>query len=331
MKAVVFLVSIIVPVYNCEHTLKRCVQSILEQSYKNIELILVDDGSRDSSPDLCDEIAKNDSRAVVIHKQNGGASSARNCGLDVAKGKYIQFVDSDDYIDGNMTEKLVNLIENNNVQLSVCGFIYTHPNYEEYARFPDIPSVSVKEMSSVIPNFVSSYFPNALWNKLYLRDYIDFRFNENVRVGEDLIFNLNYFRKISAISVSSICPLHYVVDNPESLTGKIKLSRISDTLAFYKECFSFYKEFGCEENIKQISNSCANTILYATLKILASRDFSENDKKNIVKNVLSDTAASQIFKNCYKLSFKQRILAFYVKKRNYLVLKFFAMITQKEK
>ena len=134
----------------------RCAHCILNQPYWDIELILVDDGSKDSSPELCDEISERDSRVVVIHKPNGGPSSARNRGLDIAKGKYIQFVDSDDYIDSNMTETLMNCMNDNDVQLAVCGYISTYPEHEEYIRFPNIPYVSVKVVSSIIPNFVTS-------------------------------------------------------------------------------------------------------------------------------------------------------------------------------
>ena len=309
----------------------RCAHSILNQTYRDIELILVDDGSKDSSPELCDEISERDSRVVVIHKPNGGPSSARNRGLDIAKGKYIQFVDSDDYIDSNMTETLMNCMNDNDVQLAVCGYISTYPEHEEYIRFPNIPYVSVKVVSSIIPNIVTSYFPNSLWNKLYLKEFIDFRFDECINLGEDLIFNLKYFRKIKAISVSDACPLHYIVDNPQSLTGKLSLNRIPDTLAFYKDSFDFYKEFGCEDNIKQSSRLCANTLLYTTLKILASKNFSDNDKKHLVKKTLFNSAVNKIFDNCDDLSFKQRILAFFIKNRIYFALRFFAYLTQKEK
>ena len=103
-------VSIIVPIYNVEKYLSKCIESILSQTYKNIEIILVDDGSPDNSPQICDEYAKKDDRIIVIHKANGGVSSARNAGIDIATGKYIGFVDPDDYIENNMYELMVNKI-----------------------------------------------------------------------------------------------------------------------------------------------------------------------------------------------------------------------------
>ena len=101
------LLSVIVPIYNVEEYLEKCLDSIINQTYKNLEIILVDDGSPDKCPQICDEYAKKDDRIVVIHKENGGVSSARNLGLDIAKGEFITFVDSDDWIDETMYEKMM--------------------------------------------------------------------------------------------------------------------------------------------------------------------------------------------------------------------------------
>lgn len=114
------LISIIVPVYNTEKYLSKCIESILAQTYTNFELILVDDGSPDRCPGICDEYAEKDTRIKVIHKENGGVSSARNCGLDIASGEYIGFVDSDDYIEPEMYEKMLHTITAFNVDLCIC-------------------------------------------------------------------------------------------------------------------------------------------------------------------------------------------------------------------
>lgn len=115
------LISIIVPVYNVEDYLHECIDSILNQSYRDLEIILVDDGSPDNSPKICDEYAKKDSRIKVIHKKNGGLSSARNAGLDLATGTFIGFIDSDDWIEPDMYKNLISAIKENNCQLACCG------------------------------------------------------------------------------------------------------------------------------------------------------------------------------------------------------------------
>ena len=114
------MISVIVPVYNMEKYLEKCVKSILNQDYKDIELILVDDGSKDSSPAMCDEFAKQDERIKVIHKANGGQGSARNMGLDIAKGDYISFIDSDDWIEPDMYTNLFDIAQENNADLAIC-------------------------------------------------------------------------------------------------------------------------------------------------------------------------------------------------------------------
>ncbi len=113
------LVSVIVPVYNVEPYLRRCLDSIVNQSYTNLEIILVDDGSLDNSPQICDDYAAKDKRIIVIHKKNGGLSDARNAGLDVCKGEYISFVDSDDWVDEKYVEKLFSLIIEENADIAI--------------------------------------------------------------------------------------------------------------------------------------------------------------------------------------------------------------------
>lgn len=125
------LISIIVPIYKVEKYLKECVDSILAQTYQNFELILVDDGSPDSCPAMCDEFAKRDSRVVVIHKENGGLSDARNAGLDIARGKYICFVDSDDYIAPTMYEVLMKRIVSDKSDLAVCEYVRVYDSGEQ--------------------------------------------------------------------------------------------------------------------------------------------------------------------------------------------------------
>ena len=127
------LISVIVPVYNVEEWLDECVSSIVKQTYTNLEIILVDDGSQDGCPKICDEWAKRDDRISIIHKQNGGLSSARNAGLDICNGEYVGFVDSDDTIECEMYKKMLHDIEQNNVKIVMCRtnrvcLLYTSPS-----------------------------------------------------------------------------------------------------------------------------------------------------------------------------------------------------------
>lgn len=115
------MVSIVIPIYNAEKFLKKCVSSVLEQSYKDFELILIDDGSSDNSSVICSEFAECDSRVIFIHQNNSGVSSARNCGLEAAKGEFIAFVDSDDYVEKDWLKLQINAMTANNADVAVCG------------------------------------------------------------------------------------------------------------------------------------------------------------------------------------------------------------------
>lgn len=164
------LLTIIIPVYNTELFLNRCVESVINQTYDNLEVILIDDGSLDNSGRLCDELSKKDKRIKVIHKKNGGLSSARNAGLEISTGELIGFVDSDDYIDPTMFEKLYKLMVEYDADISCCNFEkrgnsgHTEYNYE---NINEISIFSQKE--SLISLLSNQRIIYAVWNKLYKR------------------------------------------------------------------------------------------------------------------------------------------------------------------
>lgn len=139
------LISIIIPVYNVEPYLQQCVDSVLKQSYKNIEVFLVDDGSKDRSPELCDKYAQQDARIKVIHKENGGQGDARNKALDIAEGEYITFVDSDDYLDDNYVQYLFDLLQHNNADISICE---TYVFFDDKIKQDYNTNESIEVMSS---------------------------------------------------------------------------------------------------------------------------------------------------------------------------------------
>ena len=129
------LISVIVPIYNVEQYLDKCITSIVNQSYKNLEIILVDDGATDKCPDICDKWAIKDDRIVVIHKENGGLSDARNSGLNIAKGEYISFIDSDDWIDLNFYEVLYNSLLSNNAQISASEVLWVYDDHQKKEEY----------------------------------------------------------------------------------------------------------------------------------------------------------------------------------------------------
>ena len=182
------LISVIVPVYNAEHTLKECVDSILIQSIRDFELILVDDGSKDSSPKLCDQYASIDSRVVVIHQENAGVSTARNKGLDIARGEWITFIDSDDFIEQNYFEG----IDNRKEDIIIRG-------YKKLINNKITKGLSVNTIDSklTLSRFIEKYATNSLVRgpvlKFYQQKIINhIRFVPEMKVGEDTQFVFNY-------------------------------------------------------------------------------------------------------------------------------------------
>lgn len=166
------LISIIVPVYKVEKYLKKCLDSIINQTHKNLEIIIVDDGSPDGCPNICDEYSKNDDRIKVIHQKNMGLSIARNNGIKLATGEYIGFVDSDDFIEPTMYEDLYNAIIKNNAQMSICNFnVIT--NKDKYKR-NDYPENKTYDKMEILKEILlDKNIQSYAWNKLYKKELFD--------------------------------------------------------------------------------------------------------------------------------------------------------------
>lgn len=219
-------ISVIVPVYNAERYLHRCVDSILSQTFSDFELLLINDGSKDSSGVICDEYAAKDPRVSVFHKENGGVSSARNLGLDNAKGEWITFVDADDRIDAGF---ILSLSENAADCNLVIGKSKIEIGNESHLYF-DI--ISDKYDSAGIKALLTRYsypvFTNP-WGKLFQKDIIDkmrLRFNTSLSKGEDSIFVYNFLLEIETLYIVSdlISYYHYYVGRSDSLSNNFSLS-----------------------------------------------------------------------------------------------------------
>lgn len=221
-------VSIIVPVYNSEKYIEKCVNSIINQTYNNIEIILVNDGSKDNSLGLCKYLSSKYENVKYINQDNSGPSDARNAGIDVSSGEFIQFVDADDYIDSDMVSTLVNKKIDNNSDLVICGYKVVYKNNDqEINNYNNIVGVSdiltKKEFLKCFHYFFVNFFINSPCNKLYSSSIIKenkLKFNNSISLGEDLLFNLEYLRYCNMISIEHNCYYNYVQINSTSLTKK---------------------------------------------------------------------------------------------------------------
>lgn len=220
------MISVIVPIFNAEKYLHRCIKRILAQDYTDYELLLINDGSTDNSGTICDEYAIKDNRIRVFHKENGGVSSARNWGLDNAIGEYIMFVDSDDYMLPGMLEVMLSTLESKKADLVVCGTTETGSGYWRPIADVDYSINQLKE------NFVSLLHTELLsppWNKIYKKEIIGSnRFCEDISFGEDLLFNIQYLEKCENISFIKESPFYHEKENENSLVVKFNRNRLLD-------------------------------------------------------------------------------------------------------
>lgn len=241
------LISIIIPVYKVEKYLEKCIQSVINQTYENLQIILVDDGSPDNCGKICDEYAKKDHRIEVIHKSNGGLSDARNKGLEIAKGEYIGFVDSDDYIEADIYEVLYNLLKQYNADVSICNF-YTvsqgkiaiknvDSGIKEYTRIEILKEI-------LLDNNIQSY----AWNKLYKKEL----FNEiKYPVGkkyEDIGTTFYLLEKCNKVVVTGK-PEYYYINRQDSIVNNVTETTITDYIELIMQRYDYI-----EENIKELSS-----------------------------------------------------------------------------
>ena len=272
------LVSIIVPVYNVQNSVARCLESICAQTWKNIEIILVNDGSRDESFSVCEQFREKDPRIVLVDKSNSGVSDTRNCGMTLASGKYVQFVDSDDYIEPDFTERLVTAAETNNADLVIApywmvipansckagqaleslqenlGIEEKHPDdVREYGFLPE--GVYDKDtFARRLMDKPASYFYSVLWNKLYRRDLLtrnDIQFVSEMHWAEDLVFNLRYIQYAETF-VSIGKAGYYYVQNPQSICHtQVHVSTVvQNKLQVFRYYKDLYTRLGMYEEVR---------------------------------------------------------------------------------
>ena len=273
------LVSIILPVYNAQNHLARCVGSICAQTYQSIEIIILNDGSKDQSLPVCEEFRQKDPRILLVDKANSGVSDTRNLGLKLASGKYVEFVDSDDYLDPDFTERLVAAAEENEADFVIAPYkmvipagaskpeqvldkiqdelgvmsVARPPEVREYGFLPagvyDKDTFALRLMDKP-----ASYFYSVLWNKLYRRDILtgnDIQFVSEMRWAEDLVFNLRYIQYAERF-VAIDKPGYYYVQNPQSIchTQINAATIVQNKLQVFRYYKDLYTRLGIYEEVR---------------------------------------------------------------------------------
>lgn len=325
-------ISVIVPVYNVENELNSCVGSIIQQTYKEWELWLIDDGSTDRSPQICDDYAKKDSRIHVLHKSNGGVSSARNSGLDLASGEYVFFVDSDDCLEGNAVERIVEKAEDTNADIVMCGFFYR-----------------VVSDSSVVKNLPCCYFEgnnkellercfedilkkeliNPPWNKLIKTDIIqenNIRFNQEISILEDISFSIQVMEKCKRIVVLDEALYHYFFKQQGNLVHKFH-ANFFEALLFFDGCFQKYLLAAGEENDDISQHFFFQKTLAFLRKIYKESNYDYKKKYSELCRICGNERVQQCVQNYSGKGFSKKLVQFCIRRKIYWGLHILYLLT----
>lgn len=275
------LISVIIPVYNVEKYINRCLDSVIGQTYKNIEIILVDDGSTDNSGKICDEYAEKDKRIRVIHKENGGQSEARNYALGVAKGKYITFLDSDDYITKDYIEYMYELLKNSSADISICGVQIV--NFEDKEYKIDETEVKIYNTKEAFENLLySEGIEVAVYAKLYPKEYFnDIRFPVGEKYEDIAIIALLMNKAKKIVYGNKRCYFYYTRPGSTSKSGFNK-----GELDYIKNV-KFMLEY-IKSNYSNVENAILRYQVYANFRILRIILFSKNKNNEIQQQMIKN-------------------------------------------
>ena len=288
------IISVIVPVYNVEKFLRRCIDSILTQSFTDFELLLIDDGSKDNSSEICDEYAKKDNRIKVFHKENGGVSSARNLGLDKARGEWVCFCDADDSIENDTFLCLYNYIKDFDADIISYPAFYEYENkilFQEFC-YCNSPAKLLKEIFKVKRNEV--------WSSLIRREIIGLdRFPTDVKIGEDIIFLCKVYKKcMKGIISDKGCYNYY--DRTDSAMCKIRCS--NKQIQIDKSIISHVNEILLDRKDILID------FIYTYCRDFVKRNLKQKLYRSILNDVLSECGINDIFNS--HLSCKKKVVVY---------------------
>ena len=266
-------ISVIVPIYNVEKYLRVCVDSIINQTYKNLEIILVDDESPDNCPAICDEYKEKDNRIKVIHQKNKGLSGARNSGIDISTGKYLVFLDSDDYLELDAIEILYNSLKQYNVKISICGRNYVFENNKKICKIKESVEKKYNFEEAIEEMNKFYYFDMSAWGKLYSRDLFDnIRFPVG-KLSEDYFVMYKLFKNANQVSYTS-APLYNYLQRQNSISRNKKINE--DFIEAARNQMNDLENIS--ENLKIITH-----VAYAS-SMLTVTDFYIKQKVNCPKN-----------------------------------------------
>lgn len=294
-------ISVIIPVYNIERYIERCIKSVIEQTYHNLEIILVDDGSTDASGEICDRYEKYDHRIRVIHKENGGLSDARNAGLEIATGDYIGYVDGDDWIDLNMYEEMLQAMEDCDAELAICRYKSIYSGEIVDTSSHTIVPMSVDEVLDVHINEHPQYvIHNSVWSRLFKRQIVRDLWFPVGHNSEDIVYSTKALLRCTQVVYLDTAYYNYVCDRQDSIMNVRRGQRmIRDEIPFFRAQIELIGEAGYKELARKAAYMFYRRILYYYTELRKNKE-NKVYAKELVKQVRKNR--KQI-KKLYKQSF----------------------------
>lgn len=323
--------SIVIPVYNVESYLNDCIKSILNQSFKDFEMILVDDGSTDSSGIICDRFKDKDKRIRVVHKVNEGVSKARNTGLDIAQGEYVEFVDSDDLILNIMSENILKISGEIQDELVIFGYRRAQIGNHDFVLVKPCDVVQRISKEDFIRTYLCQYFGeiiNMPFNKRYKLDVIkkyQIRFDEQIYMGEDLVFNLDYLEHCEYITLLPDCLYTYNIRSG-SACNKFDPDYLHTQLVLIKKIKDFYKRNGMEYIKNEGLNNKFVLMINTSLYYLFHPDntYCRKDRLTIIHKIVNDASIKDYYSFSDIRDIQNRLIKFLVLfKEIHLIYAFF--------
>lgn len=319
-------ISVIIPIYNSEKYLDKCIESIRDQSLKNIEIILINDGSSDDSLRILRQYEKIDERVIVIDQKNSGPSSARNKGIDIAKGEYISFIDSDDWVDETMFEEMYDSAKENNSDVVICDMKLVNKNEEIYITGLNYPirNLSERAMKEIIfRELLSNSQFNSMANKIFRTSIIEennIRLDKDIYYAEDWLFNVEFFRRSKKISYINKAFYYYRRGHESSSSSYNDDTFEKVGLWIYRMRKEYANEFGLDDRLA--SDDLYNVLIHCIINEFKRSDISFIEKLSKVDNLISRSEVVEVvYKiNRNELSVKYRYLLYCIKYKLKLML-----------
>lgn len=306
--------SIIVPIYKVEAYLPKCIESVLAQSYQDWELILVNDGSPDACPRICDQYAARDARIRVIHQNNAGVSAARNRGLDAAAGDLIAFIDPDDYLRSDCYERMLEAMDRTGAGMAICGFLYEYPDGSTEPRVADGAEVVLSHHDLVKAQFdIPWSIRTVTYNKIFQKSVIgELRFDEKLRASEDTLFLCNYLERYTGTAIHIRKPLYVNLQREGSaMHGGLALDDITSSFEVHRRIADIASKLYADL-FDEAYYYYLDCVLWKTRSSLsaAARNFPEQQK--LIRAFASSSRhriwreMSQILR-CRRIGYKQKL------------------------